>query len=641
MSNIEFYFSQFKNYLFSNIKIIRILSSSNEQDYKNEWQNDLFYAISGEYIRKWKYLINFDGICLEYNINKNNKIDDWIKGKIINLFSEIPNLNDLLETLKYEPLNNSFYNSVQSNNEIFSFSEFDLITKNAWDLFIQNNNYIDGKVLIKKGNKKMIIKINGTCFIIFYLKRKYIDNQNNINDNEIIPYELNDYLNKLIIEIDDTFKKIKQIEINSFIYEMIKINIYEWLDKIQYNNQNKKYKYNFIDLIIKEDNKEEILSLNENAIPFQYVEIRTGKILLKDINYINTIIVQKIKYATYVIASMHCLSQIPEFSIYFYGDNIRINPSLRLLFLFKEYIDKLWKKNEKKEPFAPKEFISCLKYKYNKVFDFKEEKEPIIFIKKIFKYINKELNNKDKKIKNSLNEIANSYSNNPDFINYYNNIFIKKYNSIVSKVFYGILQIKYSCQSCNEENIEYKKFKYINLNINKYSNYVKEKENDLNNSLVYYYLDDLIEFYFNDKDIDIKCKKCKSDKQKLTEKKIIKFPDILIFRIEWEDFNYEKGFKSEDNWLDSNKLIFQDLETMDLSKYAFNNKKILYELNNVISYGVINEKNKKEKSWKKYMSFCRHLTNDKLYCYQANGNVREMHIFNRNNFTPSVLFYKK
>ena len=80
---------------------------------------------------------------------------------------------------------------------------------------------------------------------------------------------------------------------------------------------------------------------------------------------------------------------------------------------------------------------------------------------------------------------------------------------------------------------------------------------------------------------------------------------------------------------------------MDLSKYAFNNKKILYELNNVISYGIINENNKIIKSWKKFMSFCRHLIDNKLYCYQANGNVREMHIFNRNNFTPSVLFYKK
>ena len=162
------------------------------------------------------------------NINKSNKINDWIKENIIKLFKEIPNLQNKLESLNYEPLSNYFYNSIQSRNVKIIFSEFDLITRNAWDSFIQNNVYKnDGKVLIKKGNKKIIIKINEKCFIIFYLERKYIDiNKNNINDNEIVPYEINDYLNKLIIEVDDTIKKIKQTEINSFIDEMIKINIF-------------------------------------------------------------------------------------------------------------------------------------------------------------------------------------------------------------------------------------------------------------------------------------------------------------------------------------------------------------------------------------------------------------------------------
>ena len=223
MDNNEYYFSQLKNYLFSNIQILKILSCSNEQDYKNDWRSDLFYAISRDYIWRWKNLINFDKICLEYSTNKNNKINDLIKDKIIKLFEDIPHLNELFEELKFEPLSNSFYNTMQLRNEIFNYSEFELITKNTWDSFIPNNNYKnDGKILIKKGNKKIIIKINEKSYIIFYLKKV---NKNNIKNNEILPNELNKYLNKLIIEIDDTIKKYKSSEINSFIDEIIIINI--------------------------------------------------------------------------------------------------------------------------------------------------------------------------------------------------------------------------------------------------------------------------------------------------------------------------------------------------------------------------------------------------------------------------------
>ena len=227
-------------------------------------------------------------------------------------------------------------------------------------------------------------------------------------------------------------------------------------------------------------------------------------------------------------------------------------------------------------------------------------------------------------------------------MNYYTNIFIKKYNSIVSKVFYGIFQIKYFCESCGE-NIQYKYFKYINLNTTKYSLYIKDKDSDLNNSLVYYYLDDLIEFYFNDKNYNIKCKNCKKP-NKLIEKKIIRFPDILIFRIQWKEFNNEKGFMSEENWLDSNKLIFDDLEIMDLSKFSVNNnnnKEIKYKLNNVINYGVINKNNQSEIAWQTFIAFCRHLKFGDFYIYSPNGTLSEMKKFNRKRFTPSVLFYKK
>ena len=50
MENYDKYYSQFKNYLFSNIKILNILNSDNKEDYNNDWRNDIFYAISSDFI---------------------------------------------------------------------------------------------------------------------------------------------------------------------------------------------------------------------------------------------------------------------------------------------------------------------------------------------------------------------------------------------------------------------------------------------------------------------------------------------------------------------------------------------------------------------------------------------------------------
>ena len=643
MENYDKYYSQFKNYLFSNIKILNILNSDNKEDYNNDWRNDIFYAISSDFINKWKSLINFDKICLKMNINKNNKIDDNRKDEIIKLIEAIPNLDKSFQDLKNEFSNEPIFNSIRKSTDLtFRSSQFDLISKNEWETFIEDNNFKDnGKVLIKKGNKKIMVKIDEKFYIIFYLKN--INSNPNVNNiKEILPHELDKYLNELIIEIyNDNNNEIGQAKIEKFIDELIKENIYNWLEKINYNNEKREYIYEDINLIINEENRLK-LSLNVSSIPKIDIEISTGKSVLKELDYINNIIIIKIKNSSYIIASMYSLSQIPEFSDYFYNENIQINHSSDLFYHFKKYIDTLWKKNEKEETFLPKDFILCLRNMDKNIFDFKQEKEPIIFINKLFEYLNEELNNKDINITNYLNNIAIKFNNIPDFCDYFKNKFMKNYNSIFSKVFYGIFQLKYSCQSCGESQ-DYKYFKYIDIDTIKYSNFEKE---DLNNSLVYYYLDDLIEFSLNDKNSNSICKKCKKQ-NKLIERKIIRFPDTLIFNIKWEKFDNEKGFMSEENWLDSNKFIFEDYQIIDLSKYGFNNNnknnnvKVKYKLISVINYGIINESNNYDKSWKKYITFSRHLINDKIYCYQPSGSVKEMHNFNRKKFVPSVLFYKK
>ena len=200
----------------------------------------------------------------------------------------------------------------------------------------------------------------------------------------------------------------------------------------------------------------------------------------------------------------------------------------------------------------------------------------------------------------------------------------------MSKLFYGIFHIKNKCLSCGEYEY-YTDFNHINLDINEYIKYQSKSDN----SMIDYYLDDLIEFYFNNsanEETKIKCSKCKENKIIKCIKTIISFPENIIFSINWGKFELEE-----------NKLYF-DENQIDLAKYSFNqinNDEIKYRVRSVISYPIITEENKDNKTFKKFMTLSRHMKDQKLYFYQPSGGVYEIHNLNKRNIVPFVLFYEK
>ena len=606
---------KFNNYLLSNKKILEILTSDNKDD-NNCSEND-FYAISSEYINYWKSSINFAKLCE----NKKNKID----------LNEMSNLN-----IDKERNNNHYYDGpFNPSLNLNIFEDFELVSKKALDSFVEEDKDINfKKAQIKKGLRKIILKESEKSYIILYLE--------NISNKNVSPYQLEKYLNYIYIKIE---KEPKMALINSFINEIIESDIYEWKIKNKFNIPNKTYLYKGIYFSFnKKSKKKDISSLfNVSLItPIQNeltISKSTQKSLIKDINYINKIIVVKIKNASFIIASISSLIQINDLVEYFLGENIIFNNCSKLLLEFQYYINNLWKRSLKNEKYEPSKFMKLLKIKDSKNFDFKNEKEPIIFLKNIFNYINKELNNKDKDIENELIHFKYNFKD-EDFLNYYSNVFIKKNNSIISKLFYGIFIEKYICNSCGESHL-FKQFDCIDLNITKYSEYLYESDK-LDNSMVYYYLDDLIKFYFTD-EYSI-CQKC--NKRKKIEKKIIKFPNVLLFRIIWGQFSKEKGFDYEESlkkdkelMLEQNKLIFSDIIELTDFNYNGNNKKE-YKIRSIINYPIINNNNKEDKSWQKFITFSRHLVDNHFYSYQPNGTVDLINKYNRKKFVPSFLFYE-
>ena len=638
MSKEEEYFNQFKNYYISNLEITDILESNNEKDLSNnKWSEELFYAMpKSEFIEKWETLFGYNDICKTMKLNEDIKIIDQKKDKIIELLVKNKGLKSSIKDFDVGDLRNPLLQSI-GNKDVFPYSDFYLVTKNVWDTFDKNNELLKyGKIKVRKGYRKIMIN-HGKYFTVFFL-----DKNKKENDPNAI---LKKNLTKIVIYYENNP--------NEWIEDVIRLDIFDWFKLIEYPkkgvNDNKKYTYkdnviyiNKKDLKNPSFDKYSTIQKNENEISKS--DNKDIIKILDELEYNNSIMIKKIRNATFIIASMYSLSQIEGLFRYFNNKNkIKIfNESSDLLTLFREYLYNLWKKAEgkEKEEFTPMEFIRELN-KYNKEsFGFEKEKEPKVFLEFIIQKLNEQLNDKDEELKKEIYNSKKNFSIDKTFSDLYQN-YIKNHNSIMSKLFYGIFHIKNECKTCGkyEDN---KIFNLINIDINEYIN-----SRSQNSSLIEYYFDDLIDFYFNvDRNLkneanDSKCPKCKQNNNiaMKDQKTIILFPEILIFSINWG--NFDPNYMKEEN-----NLNFDKNEEIDLSKYSYSyNKKdkdeIKYRLRSVIDYPIANEENKDNKAYKKFITISRQIKDQKLYSYQPSGPVQLRSHFCKRDFLPFAFFYEK
>ena len=622
------YFDQFKNYYLSSLDIINILKSDNKEDYNNDWSDEIFFAIPSDFIINWKSLINFNNICEIMELNKDNKIIDQQKNMIIELIKINKGLKKSINNIGVHDLHDSLVKSIGIDN-VFPYKKFFLVSKKAWYSFDRNHDLaIYSKIKIRKGNRKILIKIEN-YFVVFYLE---------MNEKKVEPTNLEECLNKIVINIENNDNK-------EWIEDLVRLNIYDWFKSINYppkgDNYNKEYKYKDNNFIIAKEDLYFSFYKNISEIQSKYSsmsksEIKATRKILSELHF-NNILVVDVKKSSFIISSMYSLSQIKDLFDYC-NDSAKKKlffEKTRLLYLFTEFLFNLWKKNNEGEKYIPKDFMQHLNRKNNTIFDFKEEKEPIVFLEYIIQELNQKLNNKDHILKKEIINSKKVLINDQKFKIFYDD-YIKGHNSIMSKLFYGIFHIKNKCLSCGEYEY-YDYFNHIILDINEYIKYQSKSDN----SLTDYYLDDFIEFYFNNsanEEIRIKCSKCKENNIIECKKTIISFPENIIFSINWGKFE-SKGLELEEN-----KFNFDKNQVIDLAKYSFNqiNKdEIKYRLRSVINFPIINEKNINNRTVKKFITISRHLKDQKIYSYKPSGGVEEINYFNKRNIVPFVLFYEK
>ena len=528
-------------------------------------------------------------------------------------------------------LNNDNDNQKLFNTEDKIKINYKLFYENYKQLFNELNilnNLLNNAIDIKKkfDNYAIISKKNYNYLI------KLFESDSNFKDNNIIidSYEKLNPINKLDlnnINIQDRFNKF----INNGAFVDVEI--------IPYQNTNLKYFNDFIlikkNLLLKFGIDDNILNKNHYNIFFgeKYLFIELSKNILicsrEDFFFNTDIIISCLDKRYFEEQIVPNIKGKQSFDYFFnkIGFDINKNQFFRHIIdeeavseikIIKYYKNKLGKIENKKEigmNLILKQIVFSL-YFINPLTDFLSKYEcdntdvASYFIKFILEFKNKYENsiNDIKEIEKILisNEIKNSFKNIFDFIldnihsrlggkifndkilekegndkNYIINVFqdnIKKNNSIIKNIFYGIILYTTTKSCCQGKIYKCEINKYIYLNFDDIKNY-----NNLN---------DIIQNWGIKIEKDFYCGKCVlTDEAKIT-KSFIEYPQILIIILNDENEQNKKSIRFPIK-IDVNKFSFTyklicAITTKESNDDNFN--LIKYENYNFILFDKIDKK---------------------------------------------------
>ena len=532
---------QYQKFTESNKKLFDMLSSKEIQE---NWE-DNYHLIDHDWILKWKEAISFD------YLDKQNS--DEIKNSICDFIQE----NTKSNYIKY--LNNiEFYCLKDKKNDLMK--SFDIISDEVWKLFDINNinDKYNGKVSLLKGNRKILIRLDENIYYIKYLSK--------------IPDIL---FGEFIIIFNSGGNEEKE----AIIKDIAKSNIYNWMRENDFKQNEKQFKINknkiTFDIIQKTNNYSnpdssfdinrdlykdgyKYASISKDSFSFgnSFYDSNSKSGFLTTQEFINIFsafqnhrIIQKFDQTTNVCSLMRSLSLIEPLTSYFTDRNKELKifsnfQSKSLLNLTRDFfLNLLFEKV--KDPYRPEDFTKYVREKAQ--INIKEEQDPFIFLDNLMKYVNKRLNRFDSDIDYHFNDILNNI-NGEELHNDLEKIFNKN-NSIIGKLFLGIILETYKCDKCDKKIEQMNPFNILDID---YKGIINELQNK-NNSIVGFDIDNLLEFYFLRKKIEnmkkpiIDCPNC-GNKLIILERKIISYPEYLIIRLNRGAFNQKDGFEEKESF---------------------------------------------------------------------------------------------
>ena len=309
----------------------------------------------------------------------------------------------------------------------------------------------------------------------------------------------------------------------------------------------------------------------------------------------------------YMNASLQCLSNSKKFTKYFLCDYKKDKKKIMANEYYK-LLKNLWNKENNNKPIKPTSFKEVLS-KENSLFAGVAANDSKDFINFLIEKLHEELNepklNKDNNINNEININNLNQGNEMEMLKLFLSDFQNKFNSIISNLFYGILETKYHCNVCQDIKFNFQIYSFIEFHLQQVNLYFsnlgkrpllingnKNPDIDLYECFDYFSKVDLMSGQNR-----MFCNRCNKECDALYSTKLYSGPNYLIIYL-----NRGKGAVYEC------KVNFP--EQLNLINYiGFKDGPIVYEL-----YAVVCHLGPSSMSGH-FVAYCKNRSDNKWYLY--------------------------
>ena len=627
---IELIFNFEKNFLYKNQK--------NFFDYLiNKSPHEYFYVIDINWINCWKKYSGYNK-ALNYLEKIDNKINSEkeFKNEIEEICKNMVLTEEITDSEDYKPpiWNNERYGNIFIHKIIFNLKDFDcLVDENTYNLlkeladepyiFKPKTIYLRGMVL----DKIIILLINEEKKIKFIFHRENENNKNLLQFTMdftlslgIKPFNVygifNDYAEWKFNQFKDNY--LSKNDSDAIINLLIKDNSYEKNNSIKYTETGEIYYVLNNDKEFKEELKNDSLLTN-----IKFENVKTARFVGLD----------NIGATCYMNATLQCLINTDALTRYLLTQSnyMIIMNNINIYELTNFYCDVLLNVccNEKIKSYKPTKFKQIISRK-NPLFQGIQANDSKDLINFLLEEMNNELINLSNK--NNMNDNFSSF--NPDQKNKYQmleffKIMTKKNNkSIISKIFFILMENTTKCQICNITKYNYQVSFFLEFplaTIYKFcnDNNIPTKKNNRICIPLFVCFEHYRQNTFFTGENKIYCNICKNQNDAIYGNNIYSLPPTLILIL-----NRGKG-----NIFDCDVDFPQNLNLQNFvlgEKSNFN-----YKLRGVITH--LGESG----MGGHFIAYCRHRITNNWYCY--NDSSVSLCQDQENDFrkgTPYILFYE-